>query len=420
MTGLRKGALVAKFASNRAGRRRGGEAAALAIGLLLVAAVAGRARAQDADSVDPTKAPVEVHGFVSQGFIKSTGNNYLAESKRGSFEFAEAGINVTKVLQHNLRVGVQLFTRDLGPIGNYNARFDWFYLDYRLADWLGLRAGRTKLPYGLYNELSDVDAARVPILLPQATYPIRGRDYLLAQTGLELYGTVPLAAAGWFEYRIYGGTIFVEAPLPNPSSPFRVENQSIPYVAGGRGMWETPLSGLRVGGSLQFLRVDYEFTGNAMPIMSPGAPNGVASAKIPVRLWVASAEYAGTDLLLAAEYGRWKVDLQSSAPEVVPSRKTTSERFYGLAAYRVNSWLTPGVYHARMFVDVNQRQGRQNHQHDTALTLRFDLTPNWLLKLEAHHLDGNADVTSAQNGRRPLRDLENSWFLFLAKTTVYF
>ena len=62
---------------------------------------------------------VDVHAFVSQGFIKSTGNEFLAKSKRGSFEFTEVGVNLTRSVGENLRVGVQLFTRDLGPIGNY-------------------------------------------------------------------------------------------------------------------------------------------------------------------------------------------------------------------------------------------------------------------------------------------------------------
>lgn len=50
--------------------------------------------------------PVEVHGFISQGFIKSTQNEYLAKSKNfGSFEFSEIGFNFTKVLAPDLRAG---------------------------------------------------------------------------------------------------------------------------------------------------------------------------------------------------------------------------------------------------------------------------------------------------------------------------
>ena len=87
-----------------------------------------RALALDLGSPDKLLS-IEVHAFLSQGYIVSTGNNYLASSSQGSFEFTEAGINFTKQLTENLRAGLQLFARKLGPVGDYNVKFDWFYLD---------------------------------------------------------------------------------------------------------------------------------------------------------------------------------------------------------------------------------------------------------------------------------------------------
>jgi hypothetical protein len=205
---------------------------------------------------------IEIHGFVSQGVIKTTDNNYLASSERGSFEFSEVGINFTKRLTDRLRIGAQLFSRDLGPLGNYTARMDWYYLDYRFRDWLGLRAGRTKLPFGLYNELNDIDSARVPVLLPQSIYPITSRDSLLAATGLELYGYVSLGAGGALDYRLYGGTIFVDV-TNRLTSPTRIANFENPYVIGGRLLWETPWNGLRLGASVQALRFDFDLVYSA-------------------------------------------------------------------------------------------------------------------------------------------------------------
>src|SRR5262249_34005020 len=151
--------------------------------------------AQDADvGADPLA--LQVHAFASQGFLVTTEHDYLAKSKDGSFEMTEVGINFTKPLTNDLRAGMQLFSRKLGATGNYSAKFDWFYLDYRWRDWLGIRAGRVKVPFGLYNEINDVDAGRVAILLPQSVYPISNRDYLLAQSGGELYGRLDLRRAG--------------------------------------------------------------------------------------------------------------------------------------------------------------------------------------------------------------------------------
>ena len=98
-------------------------------------------------------------------------------------------------------MGVQIFARDLGPIGDYGVKADWFYLDYRWRDWLGVRAGRNKIPFGLYNDASDADSARVPVLLPQSVYPTRNRDFLLAQTGVEVYGYLGLGPGGALDYR---------------------------------------------------------------------------------------------------------------------------------------------------------------------------------------------------------------------------
>jgi hypothetical protein len=366
---------------------------------------------------DDEAREVEVHAFVSQGFIKSTANNYLAASERGSFEFSEAGLNVTKVLSDRLRMGVQLFTRDLGPIGNYQAGFDWFYLDYHWADWLGLRAGRTKVPWGLYNEVSDIDAARVPALLPQSVYPIRSRNYLLAQTGVELYGFLPLGPVGGLEYRAYGGTIFIDQPAT--AGPYKVERLAVPYLVGGRLFWETPLPGLRVGGSVQALRIDYDLSGPQFAGMA-GAPKGIASIHLPVILWVASAEYAGPKLLLAAEYGRWHVKIEDEVPTVVPTSNTVSERLYAMAAYRLIPWFTPGVYYSLFYNDVEKRKGRENFQHDAAATLRFDITPHWLVKLEGHYMRGTADLTPDLNSNQSRAELDKLWKVFLIKTTVYF
>lgn len=230
---------------------------------------------------------VDIHAFVSQGFIKSTDNEYLAKSKRGSFEFTEVGVNLTRALG----VGVQLFTRDLGPIGNYRARFDWFELDYHFFDWLGLRAGRTKLPYGLYNETSDIDAARVPILLPQSVYPTANRDYLLAQTGVELYGYVSLGFMGALDYRLYGGTLYLD--LADTASN-RQASYEVPYLLGGRAVWTTPLQGLLVGGTVQVLRLDgaYVPTGAEDPALAsldrrgliPAGYVGPVSFELPAAL----------------------------------------------------------------------------------------------------------------------------------------
>jgi hypothetical protein len=404
-----------------ASREKRGVSVALVAGLLCCG-TSTRAWAQQSLEAEPAEPPLEVHGFVSQGYIKSLRNAYLAKSDGvGSFEFTEAGINFTKTLTDKLRLGTQLFTRDLGPIGNYAAKFDWFYLDYHFFDWLGLRAGRTKLPFGLYNETSDIDAARVPILLPQSVYPTQSRDYLLAQTGGELYGYVPVGPVGALEYRLYGGTIYLDAGSSDQVSDFNV-----PYLLGGRLMWLAPLTGLQLGGSVQTLRLDATFTPDAETVSGlqmqgdlPSDFGGSVDVQVPAVLWVASAEYQFQNLHAAAEYSRWKVRVRSTVPAVIANNKTTSERMYGMLSYQVAKWFTPGVYYSVMFPNVKERSGRAAYQHDAAATLRYDLNEHWLLKLEGHYMRGTAGLSEALNDAPPSR-LAAHWGVFLLKTTAYF
>lgn len=365
--------------------------------------------------------PLQVHAFASQGVIKSTKNNYLVRhSTRGSFELTEAAINFTQQLTDRLRTGLQLFTSQIGGVGDFRVQADWYYIDYRAADWLGIRAGRTKVPFGLYNEINDIDAARVPILLPQAVYPLLSRDLLLAQTGIELYGYLNLDRGGGLEYRGYGGTLY--APPPTPTAGTTVTDFSIPYTAGGRLMWETPLEGLRLGGSYLRLRA------NAAATITPTDPamsSTMLSQRLVFDLWMASAEYARDDLLLAAEFGRWVGRLDTTTQpamqaSTVSTIEETDTRYYGMAAYRLARWLMPGVYYGGLFHDRAGLVGRQRHQHDIAATLRFDVNSFWIFKLEGHYMLGTGDLTGDLNGGATTDTLADRWFVFLAKTTAYF
>jgi len=379
----------------------------------------------DSEESDPLGG-IQTHAFVSQGFLKTSQNNYLASSKRGSFEFSEVGINFTKGLTDNFRVGVQLFTHDLGPVGNYRTQFDWYYLDYRFADWLGFRAGHTKIPFGLYNDSSDFDSARVPILLPQSVYPIDHREYLLAQTGAEIYGNVRLGELGNLEYRAYGGTLDLGAPAPTAPG-ITVGKVSVPYVAGGRAMWATPIAGLQAGASFQALRIDadYQFNPQLVPVFQalqllPADFNGTLNAKFRVKLWVGSLEYQNGGLLLSAEYSRWIGEFESRAPRLLPPH-IVNERYYAMISYRLTPWFVPGAYYSAYFPNVDQRGGSRSHyQRDVAVSLRYDLTDHWLFKIEGHVLDGTAVLDKSLNDGQEPATLAKQWGMLLLKSTAYF
>ena len=83
-------------------------------------------------------------------------------------------------------------------------------------------------------------------------------------------------------------------------------------------------------------------------------------------------------------------------------------------------WFAPGVYYSSLLTDIHKPLTRDNYQHDFAATLRFDINPYWLVKLEGHFIDGTTDVSAALNGGIAPEMLARQWFLFLIKTTASF
>jgi len=91
-----------------------------------------------------------------------------------------------------------------------------------------------------------------------------------------------------------------------------------------------------------------------------------------------------------------------------------------MASYRVTPWFTPGAYFSIYYPNKDQKAGRAAFQHDLALSTRFDITQNWLVKLEGHWMKGTAVLDSSLNDGKALADLDKNWAAFLVKTTAYF
>jgi hypothetical protein len=374
---------------------------------------------------------LQIHGFVSQGGFVSTANDYIGNSSRGSLEFFEAGINFAMEPADQLRVGLQLVFRNVGVLSEAVPRVDWALIDYRWTPWFGMRGGLIKMPLGLYNEYIDIDSTRTAILLPQSVYPVRNRDALIAHTGFAIYGNIEIGGAGDIDYQAWLGTLTI------PSSALELTNARLAstdtkYIAGGQIYWRPPLEGLRVGATYLRASIDFNIVLDAglvaqavaMEYLPPGHDGKLRITHDPTSFWVGSAEYIVGDWLFAAEYSRWLKHEKSTLPILVPTRDEDAERFYAMATYRVSRYFELGLYYAVSHADVNDRDGEENprftepiqgYQRDLAASFRFDVNEYWLWKLEAHYIDGVAELQSTVN-LNPKRH----WGLFLLKTTVLF
>src|SRR5271157_2545741 len=180
---------------------------------------------------------VEVHGFASQGFVYTNTNNWLTmNSSQGSAAFTDFGVNVSTSVTDKLRIGAQLYDRNLGQLGQCHPSLDWAVADYRFKSWFGIRAGKVKTTLGLYTDTQDLDFLRVFALLPQSVYPTDVRDATIAHLGGDIYGDVSLShGLGDLAY-----TAFVGHRSDSLYSGY-------PYLLAQYGVYFSRISGLQYG-----------------------------------------------------------------------------------------------------------------------------------------------------------------------------
>jgi len=218
---------------------------------------------------------VDVHGFVSQGYLYTTGNTFIEQSEDGTFAYNEIGINIGSQVTDQLRIGAQIFAYELGDYGNNTLIVDWAYADYRHNDAFGLRLGRYKLPLGMYGEMLDLDLAFTAVLMPQAVYDARYRELYGGLNGAQMYGILPLGAGGNLEYQAFVGTMNIENDgyladqfTQGPNALSNVESIEIGTTYGATLNWRPPLPGLRLHFS-SLISNDLDVSGN----VSVAVPN---------------------------------------------------------------------------------------------------------------------------------------------------
>ncbi len=386
---------------------------------------------------------INIHGYVSQGYLKTDENNYLVNSYDGSFEFTELGINFSKQFD-KLRVGLQLLSRDLGEFGNNEIKLDWAMGDYHFKDYLGIRVGKIKIPLGFYNQGRDVDMLRLPVMLPAAVYDEGNRDNVGSYQGVGLYGYTDCPVLGEFDYEFYYGVMNspidsiwvkgtqekmaaqISAMLHSSSISSRINSISTEYTIGGAMRW-TPFDGLRLGITYSRSELDVNGTINLSPVVS-----STLLLDIDSRRTVYSAEYTWNNFTFAGEY--LFAELTSSGVMVMPDgsiqprplNKDESIGWYLQTSYQITEKFAAGIYYSEFYADKNDKDGLGQsavgnpdyaawHKETVAL-LRYDMSDNLIVKGEVHFIDGIAQIYKFNNpdGR------EKDWNLYALKATFSF
>jgi hypothetical protein len=359
-------------------------------------ACASRLQAQEFKLFDRA---VQVHGFVSQGFVYTNGNNWLTmNTSQGSAAFTDFGINMSSQITDKFRIGAQGYDRNLGQLGQYHPSLDWAFADYRFKSWFGLRAGKVKTTLGLYTDTQDLDFLRVFALLPQSVYPTDLRDATIAHLGADLYGNISFkhrlgdlsytAYAGHRSDSIYSGYAFL-------AHGYGVTiDHSDAFQYGGDLRWNTPLKGLLIGAS----RLN-EYT--ATKAVSNSAAGSAISFEDSRDNWTNQfyGEYTVGKLRIDSEYRRFFHN--GIVNQGTINTITDVRGWYVSGAYRVMKRLTVGSYYSRYSItsvsggayaaQLPQETDTSlpaNHIDDKVITARVDLNKFWNVKVEGHFMSG--------------------------------
>lgn len=331
---------------------------------------------------------VQVHGFLSQGFVKTDGNNWLTmNSNNGSGAMTEAGLNMSTQITDKFRVGAQIYDRNLGQLGQYHPDLDWAVADYRVTNWLGFRGGKVKTTLGLYTDTQDLDFLRVFALMPQGVYPLDLRDANIAHTGGDAYGTIPLGhVVGSLSYTAYAGH---RSDSRYSGLPYFLQTRGTTERTygglqyGGDIRWNTPLKGLMVGVS----RLNEDLHGWGLKF---GMPNQEKSARPD---WTNQfyGQYVWRDLQIDGEYKDYSRD--HLVRNFTAEDRAHVHSWYVAGSYRISKRLAFGAYYSHYTITSTDNHLFDTslpnaHDYDKAISARFDATSQWNIKLEGHFMDG--------------------------------
>ncbi len=380
---------------------------------------AGMLSASTAMAVDLSDT-VQLHGFASQDYIKTSGNKYFGRSDSGSFDFRELGVNLSWQATPRIQFGAQVGSRRAGGADDATPRIDYALGDFTFlsgeAGRVGLRVGRHRIPLGLYNLTRDVANARPSILLPQSIYADISRSLTLAMDGVQFYEEARTGAGDFF--LDYGAGKFVFDDIQKRSS-----TPTTSYV--WRLLYE------RDGGRLRLGLTGFDFNSDAI---IPGFRN----PKVNINLHVLSAQYNAENWNLTGEFvpsasGTISNLIVPGLPPIIPDFLFPDIKQTGQAGYLQGTYNITPKWEALLRYDVNYqyRSDRSGAKHATATTpayrqfakdwttgIGWNVRPDTKIRAEWHHVNGTQWLSTREN---PVSsNTRQHWDMYLIQASYSF
>jgi hypothetical protein len=344
---------------------------------------------------------VQLHGFASQAYIKTTDNKYFGNSDKGSFDFRELGVNLSWQALPSLQLAAQVGSRKAGGTEvSANPRFDYAFADLTPLSGehgrAGFRAGRYRIPLGLYNLTRDVANTRPSIFLPESMYNDSSRHLVLAMDGAEAYGEARTDIGDFF--LDYGEGKFILDSIEKQST--RATNSSVWRVLYER---DAGLVRLAVTG------VDANLDAILPPFANP---------KVNVNLHLYSAQYNAEEWSLTGEYSPDAVGTISGLvipgipgvfPDtVLPDIVQKGEAYYVQGTYRVATDWEALLRYDVHYRDKNDKSGvtaasasgapaHSFFTKDMTVGLGWSMRPDTKIRAEWHRVNGTSWLSPREN-----------------------
>ncbi|KRT58841.1 TonB dependent receptor [endosymbiont of Ridgeia piscesae] len=387
--------------------------------VLLLFLLAGRMQLCAAGSLFDDDSPLQIHGFLTQGYVKTSDNSFFGDSEDGSTEFREIGVNFSYRISPKLMASGQLLSRRAGGMYDGSPAVDYAQFDYSPyiseTGRAGIIVGRYKNVLGFYNDTRDVASTRPSIFLPQVIYWDRVRNTVLSNDGIQLYGELHQGDHSLYLNFGSGKSLIDEnmesTYLINDFNP-DLSQQGLNLI--GRLLYEWQGGRLRI--ALSGVKLDLNGTMSGLP--SPLPPT--LSGSLGIDYWLASAQYNEGPWSLTLEYMQEPLEY-SGFGSILDSNNTTVDGYYLQGSYRLAAdWELLLRYEEGHFdkddPDGSGRSaisGRPAHTSFSKLTtlgLLWEPTEQLILRAEYGRANGTMFLSSVENP--DLFSMTQHWNMF--------
>ncbi len=397
-----------------------------------------------------SSAEISTHGFISQSLIVSDDIPFYDTEPGTHFNFREVGLNSTWKVSDKLRFTGQLLSRKAGDLDDGSPSLDILSLDYNLVSKdnyrSGIRLGRLRNHFGLYNETRDVPHGRVGAFIPQSVYFETFREAVFFVDGLEFYHDAFTSAGdisinfnvgktdlkdSTVEAQLYQQEIIGSFDEIDDRKNFRIK--WAPNFASGLSLAYTKYQGnLTLGNVPQLSQQEAFAVLGQINAGQASAVNYTTSTEIEADLDMFSLEYAWSNWVASFEYQTISADVTDiSILGLInaPDQLNETEAYYTQLEWIPSEKYSLFARADRLYYDKNDKSGSRfaaqsgNNRFGT-YTESFTLGGRWYFKpdfsITAQYSRSKGFANAVGSTNIDYSSLQEKWNLGVIQLSYHF